>query len=72
MTTPKRPAVVRWTSAKRPPDGAHAVLVYVPYDGAIELGYFFVGRWHVYGQGFPSAVSHWRPLPPPPRVRAKR
>jgi hypothetical protein len=58
--------VQEWISVKdRLPEDASTVLA-IDSDGTISSAYY-VGRWHSGGDLDEDAVTHWMPLPEPPK-----
>jgi hypothetical protein len=69
-------APARWRSAKRPPSHEDDVFVYLPADELRLIGCHYEdderATWFVYGisdYGRECTVTHWQPLPAPPRTR---
>lgn len=50
---------------ERPPKENGAYLVYV-YGEVTEMNYWH-GKWHMLRDDYTKAVTHWMPLPEPPR-----
>lgn len=59
-----------WISVKdRRPDNMNEVLLAVEIAGLprIRVGWYGGGRWYFLGAGRAKAVTHWMPLPEPPK-----
>lgn len=61
--------MTRWRSAKRPPEDG--VLVLVSTAVGLTVGHHdsYTREWLTHALGHTYTVSHWQPLPAPPRVR---
>lgn len=65
----------RWISVRKglPKEGEeNRVLIFYnpkyPYSPGVLWGYFEAGKWCTQWGVF-SDITHWQPLPPPPRVK---
>lgn len=70
----KKDATQKWISVKdRLPEDRHSVLVYCPHNKCIYTAYYddFNDEWYYFGCGggieVYYTVSHWMPLPEPPK-----
>ncbi len=80
VMTPSKPRQVRktvevgrprWRSAKTPPDSSRFVLL-LRDNGMCEIGWFAASHWFAARAGQMPGVTHWLPLPKPPRVSPPR
>lgn len=57
-----------WISVRdRLPEQEEYVAVYDAADGCVSVAYTFEGWWRTDGDADPEQVTHWMPLPEPPK-----
>ena len=68
--TPSEPVEQRWISAEeRLPVEGNYVLVYTTlYGGYCDLAFYESGSWWEYTDEPMVGVTHWEPLPSPPKI----